>query len=244
MVSTVGVLPASATASAAFVSGVQRPRPPVRRRHPKARHRQPAVPGSSVDFPAGGQSRAASDRPRLARQRSRPTADTWPSAVDDGNGGSRIVVSRATARQRARLIDSPTPVTALTWSSNDRIIYTDGTTIKSVDLSQATSAVHDADPGSGTITALAPGGPYAYVAPASGTGGALLDVHAGTEQVLHGSTADVAFSGDGSDRGVGRRIDRSGASLDAVGDPERAQRRFRCPIPPPRPSDIPSIRRR
>ena len=52
--------------------------------------------------------------------------------------------------------------------------------------------------GSGTITALAPGWLYAYVAPASGTGGALLNIAAGTEQMLQGAVSDVAFSGDGA----------------------------------------------
>ena len=113
-------------------------------------------------------------------------------AVDDGNGGSRIVTSLSNGTQHARLTDSSTPVISLTWATNDRIIYTDGTTINSVDLSHRTALLYTPPTGSGTITALAPGGAYAYISPASGTGGALLNVNTGALQPLHGAATDVA----------------------------------------------------
>jgi hypothetical protein len=42
-----------------------------------------------------------------------------------------------------------------------------------------------------------PGGTYAYVVPAGGTSGSLLDWGTGAVQTLQGATDDVAFSGDG-----------------------------------------------
>ena len=85
----------------------------------------------------------------------------------------------------------------MTWATNDRIIYTDGITIWSVDVSKAKAQLY-AHTGSGTITALALGGGYAYVSPAAGTGGALLNINTGAAQVLTGAVSDVAFSGDGT----------------------------------------------
>jgi hypothetical protein len=68
-----------------------------------------------------------------------------------------------------------------------------------VDLSQQAARLYTLDAGVGTITALDPGGLYAYVSPPSASGGgSLLNIDAGTAEVLQGSTGDVAFSGDGS----------------------------------------------
>ncbi len=196
VVSTVGVLPASAASSQtpSFTAAAATPSAgatPTSEGAPA-----PAVPGALVEFPSAGtpiQINASSPSAAAFSPNGRYLA----IAVDDGNGGSRIVTSQSNGTQRDRLIDSPTPVTALTWSSNDRLIYTDGTSINSVDLSHATKSLYTLSSGSGTITALAPGGADAYVAPATGTGGALLDVDARTNQVLPGAVADVAFSGDG-----------------------------------------------
>jgi Bacterial Ig-like domain len=179
VVSTVGVLPAQATVS-------QTP----------SITQAPEVPGALIEFPSAGtpiQLNASSPSAAAFSPNGRYLA----IAIDDGNGGSKIVTSQSNGTQRDRLIDSTTPVTALTWSSNDRLIYTDGTSISSVDLSHAARSLYTLPPGSGTITALAPGGADAYVSPAAGTGGALLDVDAGSDQVLPGAVADVAFSGDG-----------------------------------------------
>ena len=100
-------------------------------------------------------------------------------------------------------------MTALTWWSNDRIVYTDGTSINSIDVTGAKSSIYTVPSGGGTITALAPGGTYAYIAPASGTGGNLLNVDTGTEQVLQGAAATVAFSGNGA---TVAWVDASGSS--------------------------------
>ena len=107
-----------------------------------------ATPGR-LRFLAGWSSSRAPARLRRSAAQSPSAAAFSPNgrylamAFDDGNGGSRIVTSQSNGSQRDKLIDSPTPVTSLTWASNDRIIYTDGTTIHSVDLSHATVlAVH------------------------------------------------------------------------------------------------------
>jgi Bacterial Ig-like domain len=200
VVSTVGVLPPSAiaspsasfTAAAATLSASATPTPEG------VITQAPEVPGAMVEFPsAGTPTQIAATSPSAAAFS--PNGRYLARAVDDGNGGSRMVTSESNGAHPDRLTVSPTPVTALTWSSNDRIIfYTDGTSISSVDLSHATRSLYTLPAGSGTITALAPGGSYAYVSPASGTGGSLLNISAGTSHVLQGAVTDVAFSGDGT----------------------------------------------
>lgn len=197
LLSTVGLLPQSATSSpspsvtaTASASPTSTPEgviPPV-----------PDVPGALVEFPRSGTPAQIIPPPSPTAVAFSPNGRYLALAVDDGNGGSRIITTRSDGTQRVKLTDSPTPVTALTWAAtNDRIIYTDGTSINSVDLSNRATVLYTLPSGSGSITALAPGGSYAYVAPAGGTGGALLNVLARTDQVLQGAVADVAFSGDG-----------------------------------------------
>jgi Bacterial Ig-like domain len=196
LVSTAGVLPASATASQTPSSTAATPSAGATPPSEGVGTQTPEVPGALVEFPAAGtpiQINAAS--PSAAAFS--PNGSYVAMALDDGKGGSRIVTSQSNGSQRDRLTDSPTAVTALTWATNGRIIYTDGTSISSVDLSHATKLLYTLPSASGTITALAPGGSYAYVSPPAGTGGALLTIRAGTSQVLPGAVADVAFSGDG-----------------------------------------------
>jgi hypothetical protein len=157
----------------------------------------PEVPGGLVQYTTSGTATSIGSSPSAIAYS--PNGGRYLAmAVDDGNGGSRIVTSLSNGSQHARLTDSPTQVTDLTWATNDRIIYTDGTTIYSVDLSHRTAVLYTLPAGSGTITELAPGGAYAYVSPATGTGGSLLNVNSGSEQALHGAATDVAFSGDGA----------------------------------------------
>jgi hypothetical protein len=189
VVSTAGVLPqpAATTPSAATPTPSATPAP-------EGVTGAPAT-GSLVDFPASGTPVALGSAATAAAYS--PNRTTLAFAVDDGNGGSKIIVSLSNGSQRQKLVDSPIPVTALTWSSNDRIVYTTGTSISSVDRSRKTKTLYSLLSG-GTIMALDPGGAYAYVAPQSGSGGDLLNIATGSEQVLRGSVADVAFSGDGS----------------------------------------------
>jgi hypothetical protein len=189
VVSTVGLLPQSGagTPSAAGPTPSATPAPEGVTGAPAA--------GSLVDFPASGTPVALGAAATAAAYS--PNRTTLAFAVDDGNGGSKIIVRLSNGSQRQKLVDSPNPVTALTWSSNDRIVYTTGTSINSVDRSLNVSTLYSLT-GGGTISALDPGGAYAYVAPQSGTGGDVLNIATGAEQVLRGSVADVAFSGDGS----------------------------------------------
>jgi hypothetical protein len=197
VVSTVGVLPPSAAGSQTPSFTAAAATPAGATPTPEGMITQaPEVPGALIEFPSAGTPIQINASSPSAAAFS-PNGGYLAIAIDDGNGGSKIVTSQSNGTQRDRLIDSTTPVTALTWSSNDRLIYTDGTSINSVDLSHATRLLYTLPSGSGTITALAPGGADAYVSPATGTGGALLDVDAGTDQVLPGAVADVAFSGDG-----------------------------------------------
>jgi hypothetical protein len=199
VVSTVGLLPASAgtseTPSASATAATASASPTVT---PEGGTTQgPEVPGSLVEFPSSGApTQLAPSQPNVAAFS--PNGGRYLAlAVDDGNGGSKIVVTRSDGSQMEKLATSATPVTALTWATNDRIIYTDGTTIDSVDLSKAKAQLYTHN-GSGTITALALGGAYAYVSPDSGTGGALLNINSGIAQILTGAVTDVAFSGDGT----------------------------------------------
>jgi hypothetical protein len=129
-----------------------------------------------------------------------PNGTYVAAAVDDNNGGSRIVVTLADGSQQrpSKLTDSSTPVIALTWASNDRIVYTDGTTINEIDFSGKVTTLYTGPDSGATVAKLDPGGAYAYVAPASGTGGSLLNIATRAEVVLQGSTTEVAFSGNGS----------------------------------------------
>jgi hypothetical protein len=198
--STVGLLPQSATASPSpTVAGAPSTPSANPTSTPEGGSSQaPDVPGGLVEYPNSGTPSSFGSSPSAAAFS--PNGGRYLAlAIDDGNSGSRIITERSDdGRQRVTLIDSPTPVTALTWASSDRIVYTDGTTINSVDVSKAAALLYTVPAGSGTITALAAGGSYAYIAPSSGTDGSLLDVLRGTEQVLKGAAGDVSFSGDGA----------------------------------------------
>jgi hypothetical protein len=198
VVSTVGVLPASAIATpSASASLAPATSPATQTPTPEGVITQsPDIPGALVEYPASGTPAQIGPSPSAAAYS--PNGRYLATAVSDGNGGSLIVASQSNGLQPNTLIDSAAPVTGLTWTSNDRVVYTDGTTISSVDLSHATAVLYTLPSGSGTITTLAPGGAYAYVSPATGTGGSLLNVSSGTEQVLQGAVTDLAFSGNGS----------------------------------------------
>jgi hypothetical protein len=194
LISTVGLLPTSAAATSSSTPTPASPSASPTTTPEGGITGAPEVPGALVQF-SGGTSRELGPSPSAAAFS--PNGRYLATAVPDANGGSTIVTSQSDGSHLVPLFDSPGAVTALTWSSNDRIIYTDGTNIVSVDLTKATTSLYTLAGGAGTITELAPGGAYAYVAPATGTGGSLLQIRAGTEQVLSGAAADVAFSADG-----------------------------------------------
>jgi hypothetical protein len=197
VVSTGGVLPTSTTTSPS-------PSPTVSLTTPSASTTPtpegvitgaPDVPGALIEYPATGSPTQIGLQASAAAYS--PNTRYLATAVDDGNGGSKIFASQSNGQQRDKLIDSATPVTALTWVSNDTIVYTDGANVFSVDLSRGRKTLYTLPAGSGTISALVPGGTYAYVVPADGTSGSLLDWSTGAVQTLQGATDDVAFSGDG-----------------------------------------------
>jgi Bacterial Ig-like domain len=158
----------------------------------------PSVAGQLVDYPSNGAPFALAATASAAAFS--PNGTYVAAAVDDGNGGSKLLVTLGDGSQRGptKLIDSSTPVTALTWASNGRIVYTDGTTINEVDLSGKVTSLYTVPGSGGTVAELDPGGAYAYVVPLSGTGGSLLDIATGAAVALQGSTTEVGFSGDGS----------------------------------------------
>jgi hypothetical protein len=197
VVSTAGLLPASATATPG-PTPTTAPATPSASPTPTSEGSTsltPDVPGGLVEYPASGApSQLAGSASAAAYS---PNGRYLAYALSDGNGGSFIIASQSNGLQPDTLTDSATPVTALAWTTNDRVVYTDGTTITSVDLSHLKAVLYTlSSPGS--VDALAFGGAYAYVAPATGNGGALLDINTGTAQVLQGAVTDVAFSGDGS----------------------------------------------
>ena len=196
VVSTGGVLPAAATTTS--------PSPTVSLTTPTASAtttpvgvitQAPDVPGALVEYPAKGSPTQIGVQASAAAYS--PSGRYLATAVDDGNGGSKIFASQSNGQQRDKLINSTTPVTALTWVSNDTIVYTDGTNVFSVDLSRTQKTLYTLSAGSGTISSLVPGGTYAYVVPADGTSGSLLNWSTGAVQTLQGASHDVAFSGDG-----------------------------------------------
>jgi hypothetical protein len=198
VVSTAGVLPTSVTTSPS-------PSPTIATATPSASAtptpegaitQSPEIPGALVDYPVGGVPAQIGAQAASAAAFS-PNLRYLAFAVDDGNGGSKIFASQSNGQQASKLVDSATPVTALTWASNDTIVYTDGTGIFSVDLSRARHNLYTLPAASGSIAALVPGGTYAYVLPAAGTSGSLLDWSTAATQTLQGAATDVAFSGDG-----------------------------------------------
>lgn len=152
----------------------------------------PAAP-ALLDYPAGGAPIALG--PASSAAAFSPGGATLALATSDGTGGSDIVVSQPDGSQAHTLVDSPAPVVALTWASNDRIVYATAGEIEQVLLSGATRPLRTAP---ATVAALAPGGASAYLAPGGGQSGELLDISTGAVSGLTGATGDVAFSGDGS----------------------------------------------
>jgi Bacterial Ig-like domain len=198
VVSTAGVLPASALAPPSpTMTAAATPSASPTATPEGVTPGTPEIPGGLVEFPSSGTPTAIAAQSPSAAAFS-PNGRYVAMAFDNGNGGSRIVTSQSNGSQRDKLIDSSTPVTSLTWASNDRIIYTDGSTIHAVDLSHATVLLYTLPPASGTITELGPDGAYAYVSAPSGTGGSLLNISTASEQVLQGAGSDVTFSDSGS----------------------------------------------
>ncbi len=195
VVSTAGMLPAASAPATPVPTPTTRARSAPTPTPEGVITQEPSLTGSLVAYPQGAAPVLLG--PAASAAAYSPNGRTLGMAVDDGNGGSKIVVTMTDGSQPSTLADSSSPVTDLTWSSNGRLVYTDGTTIDAVDLSGKVTSLYTVA-GGGTITALDPGGAYAYVAPSSSTGGALLDIAAGSDQVLQGSVTDVAFSGDGS----------------------------------------------
>ena len=195
LVSTAGLLPAAGTPPAAATPSPSASPTPT----PEGvTDNGPSTAGQLVDYASSGGPFALAAAASSAAFS--PNGTYVAAAVDDGNGGSRIVVTLADGSQRrpSRLTDSSTPVIAVTWASNDRIVYTDGTTINEIDFTGKVTTLYTGPDSGATVAKLDPGGAYAYVVPASGTGGSLLDVATSAEVVLQGSTTEVAFSGDGS----------------------------------------------
>jgi len=199
VVSTAGLLPSSATASATATPSLSvTPATPSASATPTPEGvitEAPDTPGALVEYPAAGTPVQLGSQASAAAFS--PNQRYLATAVADGNGGSKIYPSQSNGQQQEKLAGSGNPVTALTWASNDTIVYTDGTSIFSVDLSRAQKTLYTLAAGSGTITALAPGGAYAYVMPATGGDGSLLNWSTTTEQTLQGANDDIAFSGDG-----------------------------------------------
>ena len=119
------------------------------------------------------------------------------AAVSDGHGGSNLVVSSASGTKPTTIADIPSTVTLLTWSTSDTIVFATGSSVSKISHTGAAQTLITLPAGSGPVVALAPGGAYAYVAPASGTGGELVSTADGKNRLLAGSARDVAFSGDG-----------------------------------------------
>ena len=161
------------------------------RRHDHANSRGAGI---ARRIPRNRQLQRSSDRCRpSAAAHSRPHGGraTSQRAVDNGNWRlERIVVTRSDGTQtREAWSIPPTPVTALTWATNDRIIYTDRhhrSRQLIVSKAEGQHAVHAYRCRARSSRSPSVGA-YAYVSPAAGTGGALLNINTGTAQVLTGA---------------------------------------------------------
>jgi hypothetical protein len=122
-----------------------------------------------------------------------PNGDLVALAIPDQSGSDLLVVA-SSGGSPATLTHSAAAVTSLAWSSNQRVVYAAGTTVRSVDLSGLARTI--AEPAGATSVELAPGGRYAYVS-GGASGVVLLDLQRGTQQSVAGASVR-AFSGDGS----------------------------------------------
>ncbi len=175
----------------------------------------PGPAPSLLEFPA------ASGSPIVLGQRATaaafaPGGGALAFAVADSHGGSQITVARTDGTNPTMLAGSANPVVAIAWSSNTRIVYATATGIKSVDVSGATGPAVDLPSGAGGLLQLSPNGQYAYLAPAAGTGGTLLDLNSGLSRTLPGAVSDVAFTGDSK---TVAWVDRSGATPRLLTEP-------------------------
>ena len=175
----------------------------------------PAPAPTLLEFPAAG------GNPIVLGQRASaaafaPGGGALAFTVADSHGGSQVIVARSDGTNPTVLTSSASPVVAIAWSSNARIVYATATGIKSVDVSGAAGPPVDLPPGSGPLLELSPNGRYAYLAPAAGTDGTLLDLTSGTSRSLSGAVSDVAFAGDSK---TVAWVDRSGTTPRLLTEP-------------------------
>ena len=194
--------------------------PPPRPSSPSA---SPAAAGqlgvsipAVIDFPAGGGAPVVRG-PSATALAFAPAGSLLAMAVPNPDGGSLIEVAASNGGGTTVLGQAATTVTALAWTSNERLIFADGDAIKSVQLSGHQRILLTLPTASGEVDALSSSG-YAFVAaPGSTGGGQLLNIAAGTSRLLSGVTAGgVAFSADG--RTVAW-IDAGGAGSRLVTEP-------------------------
>ncbi|HWW08959.1 MAG TPA: hypothetical protein VNY76_01815, partial [Candidatus Acidoferrales bacterium] len=212
VVTTAGLTGTTSSASPAATPGVS---PAATPGSPPASTSAPSPAASLLEFPA------ASGSPIVLGQRATaaafaPGGGALVFAVADSHGGSQITVARTDGTNPTLLAGSATPVVAIAWSSNARIVYATATGIKSVDVSGATGPAVDLPSGAGALLQLSPNGRYAYLAPAAGTGGTLFDVNSGASRTLSGAVTDVAFTGDSK---TVAWIDRSGLTPRLLTEP-------------------------
>ena len=155
----------------------------------------PDTPGALVEYPAAGTPVQLGSQASAAAFS--PNQRYLATAVADGNGGSKIYASQSNGQQQEKLAGSAKPGhrADVGLERHHRVHRRHEHLLGRPSRAQKT--LYTLAAGSGTITALAPGGAYAYVMPATGGDGSLLNWSTTTEQTLQGANDDVAFSGDG-----------------------------------------------
>ena len=120
----------------------------------------PEVPGCAGRIPPLAERRPRSDRFRRVRRHSRPTAVvTWRCAVDDGNGGSTIVASQSDGTQTERLVELDNAGhRADLGDERSNHLHRRHHHLTRSTCPTAQAQLYTLPTGSGTITALAPGG--------------------------------------------------------------------------------------
>ena len=175
----------------------------------------PAPAPTLLEFPAAGGNPIVLGH-RASAAAFAPGGGALAFAVADSHGGSQVIVARSDGTNPTVLTSSASPVVAVAWSSNARIVYATATGIKSVDVSGAAGPPADLPPGSGPLLQLSPNGRYAYLAPAAGADGTLLDLNSGTSRSLSGAVSEVAFAGDSK---TVAWVDRSGTTPRLLTEP-------------------------
>jgi|GEM_PF-3964572 len=116
-----------------------------------------------------------------------------------GDTGTRVVLADATGTASAAVTVTVDPGSPLGWIDDAQVSFVGGGRLRAVDRAGQVRALAGVtiDPAHDTVV-LAPGGRYAYVRPAAGGTGRVIDLTSGVDHPLPVAVDTVAFSPDGA----------------------------------------------